>query len=64
MKGISLFLENGFKIKKQKKIIDGKTIVNYLIDSPKFGIFEVNSLNELTKEKYDKFRSETDDARG
>ena len=42
MNGLSLFIEKGFKIEKQSKTIDGQKKVNYLIDSPEFGKFEVD----------------------
>jgi hypothetical protein len=51
MNGLSLFIEKGFKIEKQSKLINGQKKINYLIDSPEFGIFEVDSLHELTREK-------------
>jgi hypothetical protein len=53
MNGLSLFIEKGFKIKKQSKLINGQKKINYLIDSPEFGKFEVDSLHELTREKYE-----------
>jgi hypothetical protein len=53
MNGLSLFIEKGFKIEKQSKMIDGQKKINYLIDSPEFGKFEVDSLHELTREKYE-----------
>jgi len=52
MRDISLFIENGFKIEKKTKEIEGQTKTYYLVNSPKLGSFEINSLNELTKEKY------------
>jgi hypothetical protein len=58
MNGLSLFIEKGFKIEKQSKFIDGQKKVNYLIDSPKFGKFEVDSLQELTREKYETLKNQ------
>ena len=52
MRDISLFIENGFKIEKKTKEIEGQIKTYYLVNSPKLGSFEINSLNELTKEKY------------
>jgi len=57
MNGLSLFIEKGFKIEKQSKVIDGQKKVNYLIDSPEFGKFEVDSLHELTREKYETLKN-------
>jgi hypothetical protein len=50
---IPLFIESGFKIEKKTKEIEGQNKTYYLVNSPKLGSFEVNSLNELTKEKYE-----------
>ena len=51
-------IEKGFKIEKQSKIIDGQKKVNYLIDSPEFGKFEVDSLQELTRERYETLKNQ------
>ena len=58
MNGLSLFIEKGFKIEKQSKFIDGQKKVNYLIYSPEFGKFEVDSLHELTREKYETLKQQ------
>jgi len=57
MNGLTLFIEKGFKIEKQSKLIDGQKKINYLIYSPEFGKFEVDSLHELTREKYETLKT-------
>lgn len=49
--GVSFFIEKGFKVVKKTKVNENKSY--YSITSPTLGSFDVDSLNELTKEKYE-----------
>jgi len=51
MNNMHLFIKEGFKIEKKRKPTDNS--IYYEITSPDFEKFEVNSLKELTKEKYE-----------
>lgn len=53
MNGMNLFIKPGFKIEKKKKLENQTESTYYEVSSPEFGTFQVSSLKELTKEKYD-----------